>query len=79
MHLLEPAGRKSAELGSGPPPVEGVVGLEEEEGADAAIAPETLCQSPHLRQPVTSHARVSATSLKFSLHTVKEKKSQKYC
>lgn len=37
MDLLEPGGRKFVELGSGSPP--------EEEGADAAITPETLCQS----------------------------------
>lgn len=37
MDLLEPGGRKFAELGSGSPPEE------EEEGADAAITPETLC------------------------------------
>lgn len=43
MHLLEPGGRKLVELGSGSPP--------EEEGADAAITPETLCQSPHLKHP----------------------------
>lgn len=47
MHLLEPSGRKFAELGSGAPPVV----VEEEEGADAAITPETLCQSPHLKHP----------------------------
>lgn len=44
MDLLEPGGRKFVELGSGSPP--------EEEGADAAITPETLCQSPHLKKPV---------------------------
>lgn len=43
MDLLEPGGRKFVELGSGSPP--------EEEGADAAITPETLCQSPHLKKP----------------------------
>lgn len=80
MHLLEPSGRKFAELGSGaPPPVEGAVVEEEveEEGADAAITPETLCQSPHPRHPVTPCARVSATSPKFSPYTVKEEKRAK--
>lgn len=43
MDLLEPGGRKFVELGSGSPP--------EEEGADAAITPETLCQSLHLKKP----------------------------
>lgn len=43
MHLLEPGGRKFVELGSGSPA--------EEEGADAAITPETLCRSPHLKHP----------------------------
>lgn len=43
MDLLEPGGRKFVELGSGSPP--------EEEGADAAITPETWCQSPHLKEP----------------------------
>lgn len=43
MHLLEPGGRKFVELGSGSPV--------EEEGADAAITPETLCRSPHLKHP----------------------------
>lgn len=43
MDLLEPGGRKFVELGSGSPP--------EEEGADAAITPETLCQSAHLKKP----------------------------
>lgn len=55
MHLLEPSGRKFAELGSGAPPPVVVVAVleeeEEEEGADAAITPETLCQSPHLKRP----------------------------
>lgn len=37
MDLLEPGGRKFVELGSGSPP--------EEEGADAAITPETLSKS----------------------------------
>lgn len=45
MDLLEPGGRKFVELGSGSPPEE------EEEGADAAITPETLCQSLHLKKP----------------------------
>ena len=53
MDLLEPGGRKFVELGSAspPPPLvedEEVVVVVEEEGADAAIAPETLCQSLHL-------------------------------
>lgn len=43
MDLLEPGGRKFVELGSGSPP--------EEEGADAAITPETLCQSTQLKKP----------------------------
>lgn len=43
MDLLEPGGRKFVELGSGSPP--------EEEGADAAITPETLCQSTQLEKP----------------------------
>lgn len=48
MDLLEPGGRKFVELGSAAPPGEVV---EEEVGADAAITPETLSQSPHLRNP----------------------------
>lgn len=44
MDLLEPGGRKFVELGSDSPP-------EEEEGADAAITPETLYQSTHLKKP----------------------------
>lgn len=43
MHLLEPGGRKFVEFGSGSPA--------EEEGAAAAINPETLSQSPHLKKP----------------------------
>ena len=46
MDLLEPGGRKFVELGSG--------SLPEEEGADAAITPETLSQSPHLKKSLVT-------------------------
>lgn len=47
MDLLEPGSRKFAELGSGSPPEEEA---EVVEGADAAITPETLSQSLHLKK-----------------------------
>ena len=56
MDLLEPGGRKFVELGSGSPP--------EEEGADAAITPETLSQSPHLKK---AWSLFSSLSLSLSL------------
>ena len=72
MHLLEPGARKFVGLGTGSPPEEEE---EEEEGADVAITPETLCQSPHL-PPTTKKEMIT---LFFSLNPPLQKKKIPLC